>query len=150
MKVQNDRIQRNSPQSLNREMEHELRESIRYYSIQSKEVISERIHQLEKEWHMDRMLLTNAATVAGIGIVLAATISKRWLILPGVVMSFLLQHGLQGWCPPLPLFRNMGVRSYKEIDRERYALKYLRGDYGEVNVSHYRNNPDELLVSVSK
>jgi hypothetical protein len=105
MKVQNDRIQRNSPQSLNREMEHELRESIRYYSIQSKEVISERIHQLEKEWHMDRMLLTNAATVAGIGIVLAATISKRWLILPGVVMSFLLQHGLQGWCPPLPLFR---------------------------------------------
>ena len=150
MILQNDRIQRSSPDSVNREMEQELRESIRYYSIQSKEVISERIRQLEKEWNMDRMLITNAAAVAGIGVLLAATVSRKWLLLPGLVTSFLLQHGLQGWCPPLPLFRTMGVRSFKEIDRERYALKYLRGDYGEVNISHYRNNPDELLVSVSK
>ncbi|AHM62364.1 hypothetical protein D770_20575 [Flammeovirgaceae bacterium 311] len=30
---------------------------------------------------------------------------KRWLILPGVVAPFLLQHSLQGWCPPLSVFR---------------------------------------------
>jgi len=34
-----------------------------------------------------------------------------------------LQHGLQGWCPPLPLLRRLGIRTRGEIDREKYALK---------------------------
>lgn len=34
----------------------------------------------------------------------------------------LLQHGLQGWCPPLPVLRRLGVRTRGEIDREKYAL----------------------------
>ena len=44
--------------------------------------------------------------------------------------GFLLQHALQGWCPPVPVFRRLGVRTTAEIDRERYALKALRGDFG--------------------
>ncbi|WP_407921819.1 hypothetical protein, partial [Corallococcus sp. AB049A] len=28
--------------------------------------------------------------------------------------SFLLQHGLQGWCPPLPLLRRLGLRTRGE------------------------------------
>jgi hypothetical protein len=35
---------------------------------------------------------------------------------------FLLQHGLQGWCPPLPVLRRLGVRTQREIDAEKYAL----------------------------
>jgi hypothetical protein len=45
--------------------------------------------------------------------------------LPGVVLSFLLQHALQGWCPPLPILRRMGVRTRGEIDQEKYELKAL-------------------------
>jgi hypothetical protein len=48
---------------------------------------------------------------------------------PLVVGSFLLQHAVQGWCPPLPVFRRWGVRTQPEIDYERYALKALRGDF---------------------
>lgn len=44
-------------------------------------------------------------------------------------MAFLLLHGTKGWCPPLPLFRSYGVRTRSEIEREKYALKYLRGDF---------------------
>lgn len=32
------------------------------------------------------------------------------------------QHALQGWCPPLPLFRKMGIRTRKEMDAEKYTL----------------------------
>lgn len=52
--------------------------------------------------------------------------------MPAVVAGFLLQHALQGWCPPLPVFRRLGFRTQAEIERERYALKALRGDFDKV------------------
>ena len=33
-------------------------------------------------------------------------------------------------CPPVPLFRRIGIRTQSEIELERYALKALRGDFG--------------------
>lgn len=68
------------------------------------------------------MLELNAALAALTGVILAATSDKKWLLLPGIVTAFLAQHAIQGWCPPLPLFRLLGIRTRKEIDRERYAL----------------------------
>ena len=32
--------------------------------------------------------------------------------------------------PPVPILRRLGVRTAREIDIERYALKALRGDFG--------------------
>jgi hypothetical protein len=46
--------------------------------------------------------------------------------------GFLLQHALQGWCPPVSLFRRLGVRTSAEIEQERYALKALRGDFQNI------------------
>ena len=69
------------------------------------------------------MLEVNASTLALSGLALGVTVNKKWLVVPGVVLSFLLQHGLQGWCPPLPILRRLGVRTRGEIDREKYALK---------------------------
>ena len=50
-------------------------------------------------------------------------------MLPGIVLPFLFQHAVQGWCPPVPVLRRLGVRTREEIDREKYALKVLRGDF---------------------
>jgi hypothetical protein len=49
-----------------------------------------------------------------------------------IVASFLLQHAVQGWCPPVSIFRRLGVRTMREMDEERYALKALRGDFAGV------------------
>ena len=43
-------------------------------------------------------------------------------ILPGVVGAFLLQHAIQGWCPPIPILRYLSFRTAGEIDNERQAL----------------------------
>lgn len=58
-----------------------------------------------------------------------ATVDRRWFIFPAFVAGFLLQHAVQGWCPPLPVLRRLGFRTQPEIDYERYALKSLRGDF---------------------
>jgi hypothetical protein len=85
--------------------------------------------ELDAEWDIERMLEANAATVSLVGLTLGATIDHRWFMLPAVVAGFLLQHAVQGWCPPVPLLRRVGFRTPTEIDYERYALKALRGDF---------------------
>ena len=46
-------------------------------------------------------------------------------------LPVLFQHAVQGWCPPIPLLRRLGIRTSREIEIERVALKILRGDFGE-------------------
>ena len=55
------------------------------------------------------------------------------IALPIAVAGFLLQHAVQGWCPPVPVMRRLGFRTEREIDAERTALKALRGDFREIN-----------------
>lgn len=66
------------------------------------------------------------------GIVLGARGSRTWLLLSAAVTAFLLQHALQGWCPPVPVLRRLGFRTTQEIERERQAVKALRGDFAAV------------------
>jgi len=106
----------------------DTRERIDHYAARLDE-IEERLAALDREWDTERLLETNAAALTLTGVVLGAAVDRRWLILSGLVAGFLLQHGLQGWCPPLPILRRLGVRTAREIEAERYALKAARGDF---------------------
>jgi hypothetical protein len=90
------------------------------------------LDELKDEWDIERVLEANAASVVLAGVVLGATVDRRFFALSGLVGLFLLQHAIQGWCPPLPFFRRRGVRTQSEIERERYALKAIRGDFAQV------------------
>ena len=85
------------------------------------------------------------------GLVLGVTVSRKWLLLPVAVGGFLLQHALQGWCPPLIWFRRLGVRTASEIDLERFSLKVLRGDFADL-ASDSGAKPDisEVLAAVER
>jgi hypothetical protein len=91
-----------------------------------------RLSELDREWDIERVLQANASTLVIIGTMLAITVDKRFFMLPAAVFSFFLQHALQGWCPPVPALRRLGVRTAREIDRERYAIKALRGDFDRI------------------
>jgi hypothetical protein len=65
-------------------------------------------------------------------VALGYAVDRRFLLLPAAVLTFFAQHALQGWCPPIPLFRRLGVRTAREIERERYAIKALRGDFDDI------------------
>lgn len=95
--------------------------------------IEQRLRELDREWDIERALEANAATVALIGLGLGATVDRRFYLLPGAVAGFLLQHAVQGWCPPLPILRRLGFRTAEEIAAERYALKAMRGDFHDVS-----------------
>ena len=90
---------------------------------------SGRQHALDREWDTDRIIQAEAATLGLIGLALGALVHPRLLIVPKLVAAALLLHAVTGWYPSLPLFRRLGIRTGREIARERYALKVLRGDF---------------------
>ncbi len=68
--------------------------------------------------------MLTAPVIALVGTMLGAPVNRKWPLLSGgIVLPFLAQHALQGWCPPVSLFRRLGVRTRREIDGERFALK---------------------------
>lgn len=137
------RVERNTAESINRRIAEEIESRVRHYAAHP-EGIDRRLTELDAEWDIERTLEANAATLALTGTLLAAFVHKRFLILPAFVTGFLLQHALQGWCPPVPFFRKRGVRTAAEIDRERYALKALRGDFSDVaEATPARPRPDK-------
>jgi hypothetical protein len=91
-----------------------------------------RLATLEREWDIERLLQANASSLVVAGVALGYAVDRRFLVLPAVVLGFFAQHALQGWCPPIPIFRRHGVRTMREIERERYAIKALRGDFDNV------------------
>jgi hypothetical protein len=96
-------------------------------------LIDRRLAELNKEWDVERLLQTNFATLSLVGIGLASKLDKRWALLALVVPAFMIQHAVQGWCPPLAVLRRLGIRTAKEINEERFALTSLRGDFDNVN-----------------
>jgi hypothetical protein len=91
-----------------------------------------RLEELDREWDIERVLQANASTLVMLGVTLGYALDRRFLVLPAAVFMFFAQHALQGWCPPIPIFRRRGVRTMREIERERYAVKALRGDFDDV------------------
>ncbi|MCE3262326.1 MAG: uncharacterized protein K0R43_1405 [Pseudoduganella sp.] len=122
-----DRVRRSTPEHINRQIDHQTDVNVASVSGQSRAAIELRIAELDREWDIERILEVNASTLALTGLVLGVTVNRKWLMLPGLVLPFLLQHGLQGWCPPLPVLRRLGVRTRGEIDREKYVLVRLIG-----------------------
>lgn len=127
-----DRVRANTSDAINQQIDRETDARVHKFAQETPLEITRRIDELDREWDMERLLETNASALAFTGLALGIAHSKKWLIIPGIVLPFLFQHAVQGWCPPVPLFRRLGVRTRKEIDREKYALKVLRGDFAHV------------------
>ncbi len=98
-------------------------------SARSREEIDRRLRELDEEWDIERVLQTNFGIVNLLSVTLGALVARPWFALTGIAAGFMAEHALKGWCPPVPLFRRLGFRTQREINRERYALKALRGDF---------------------
>jgi hypothetical protein len=142
-----DRVRANTYEKINLRIDREIDARVREYAKKSSQEITRRIGELDREWDIERVLETNASVLAFTGLLLGVTQNRKWLILPGLVLPFLFQHAVQGWCPPLPILREMGVRTRQEIDREKYALKILRGDF---HIAELIPNSEEAALQSTK
>jgi hypothetical protein len=140
-----DRVRENTSEAVNQTIDSKMIANLQTYTDKSPEELTKRIQDLYEEWDIERWLETNASSIAFIGILLGIFGNSYWFILPLIVLIFLFQHAVQGWCPPVPLFRRLNVRTQKEIDREILALKFIRGDFENIN-----KNAIESIISCLK
>lgn len=127
-----DRVRSNTSDEVNKELDRQAAVRVREYAGSNDAELTRKIDELDREWDIERTLQTNASVLGMAGLVLGLGVNKKWLAVPGIVLPFLFQHAVQGWCPPVPIFRRLGYRTRKEIDKEKFALKYLRGDFEKV------------------
>lgn len=139
-----DRVSQNTCDSVNEQIRQQTDENIQRMAHVGREAITRRLGELDAEWDIERYIETMAPSITLAGLALGLTVNRRWLALPVFVQSFLLMHAVQGWCPPIPVLRRLGVRTTFEIDRERNALKALRGDYREM--THYRERDSQKAM----
>jgi hypothetical protein len=138
-----ERVRRHTSPALNAQIDERILHTLRLYSGKPRDLITARLNELDDEWDVERVLETNASTLALTGVALSIAVNRKWLLLTAGVLGFLFQHGTQGWCPPLPVLRRLGIRTRDEINRERFALKYLRGDFSDLN----DGEPDPLRLA---
>jgi hypothetical protein len=136
------RVRVNTCESVNQQIMRRTEASIRSAAAGGRDAIDRRLRVLEEEWDIERFVETMAPTFTLLGIGLGLTRHRAWFALPVIVQGFFLQHALQGWCPPIPVLRRLGVRTLDEIEEERFALKTLRGDFRSV-----ANSPPNIAAA---
>jgi hypothetical protein len=139
-----ERVTRHTAAEINKRIERRTDERVKRLAHAGYAAITARLAELDEEWDIERCLETGASSLVVTGTLLGALVDRRWYLLPFGVAAFLLQHAIEGWCPPLPVFRRLGVRTADEINIERYALKALRGDFATLDLS--RGNAVETAL----
>src|SRR5262249_47179601 len=132
--AETDRVRRRTSPEILEKLERELERNVRFYGGRSEAEITQRIAELEKEWSIKCYLNTNASALGLNGAGLGLVASRKWRLLSAAVGGFLLKHAVSGWCPPVPLLRRLGIKTRSELNREKFALKAIRGDFKNLNL----------------
>lgn len=116
-----DRVRRHTTPALNQTIDSKIEASIEKLRGAAPVEIRARLDELEKEWDIDQVIQSKTATLVNLGLALGGR-NRRGYLLAGLGFASLLSHAVTGWSPPLPILRRMGVRTRREIDREKFAL----------------------------
>lgn len=116
-----DRIRLHTDSLVNQTIDAKIEASIERLRGAHPEEIRCRLNQLEKEWDVDQVMQGKTALLVNLGLSVGRK-DRRAYWIAGIGFASLLSHALTGWSPSLPLLRRMGLRSRREIDREKFAL----------------------------
>jgi len=111
-------------------VEKEIQEKLnRYYNEYNAEDITARLAELDEEWDIERIMQLEGTAITIAGVILGLAVNKKWLVLPLAASLVLLTAIATNWSAPLPILHKLGFRTRVEIEKEKYALKAIRGDF---------------------
>lgn len=127
-----DGVRAGTPAAVNQRIDQRTMQRVWGYARKPPEEITRRIQELDNEWDVERVLEAQTAAVSLAGVVLSGVFRRRWLLLPAGSLGLLLQHSLMKNSLAAQLLRRVGIRTRREIDAEKYALRLLRGDFDRI------------------
>lgn len=126
-----DMIRGRTPAEINKAIDEATLDVLEQYEDASPDEIHARLRELDRTRDVEGWVELTAG-VATLCTVPFAMRSRKLGFLAAIPGAIVLAHALGAVDPLTPLLRMMGVRSKSEIDRERFALKLLRGDFERV------------------
>ncbi len=104
-------------------------ENINHY-YHNKSHIDNRLRHLEIETSIEQIFALHDVANVTAGVLLSVVSGKKkWLVLPLLVAVAQSVHVMSGVRLGTSLLHQYGFRTKAEIDKEKYALKALRGDF---------------------
>lgn len=121
-----ERVVIHTSRESNERIQERTQRRIARLAAQGPEAILRRLEELDSEWDIERVIELQASTLTLASLIIGGLRRERkWFLLGGLAQGFLLQHSVQGWCPPIPALRWLGFRTAREIEEEREALLSL-------------------------
>lgn len=142
--LDNDRVRVHTAEAVLRRIDDRTAGNVSAYADADPSVISRRLEELDREWDGDRVIEAEAAATGLAGLALGLTVSPALLGLTAFGAGAVLMHAIAGRYPLMPVFRRLGIRTGREIARERYALKALRGDFVAIG-----SRPDTVMTAAA-
>ena len=131
MSLETDRVRRHTAAAVLRRIDDTAVAHLLECASGGTDSIAARLHELDREWDVDRAVETETAFTGLAGLALGVLVRPVFLAAPAFAAAMLTLYAVTGRHPLMPLWRRLGLRSAREIARERHALKVLRGDlYG--------------------
>ena len=126
-----DMVRDLTPSGINKAVDEATLESLERYRNASPEEIEARIKELEGSWDLECYVELGSALLTIGGLALAYR-TRKMLFLPLAVQGLVLAHSLPFFDPLTPMLRTFGIWTRQEIEREKQALKLMRGDFSRV------------------
>nr|WP_233278266.1 hypothetical protein [Myxococcus stipitatus] len=128
-----DSARSHTPVMVNRRIDQHVEACVRHMATRAdRPEMSRYLQRLEREWDLNRAVMVATAALGALGLLLGKKDGGRWRVLSGVAAAALLQHGVFGFGPLSGPLRALGVRTRREIDLEKFAIKALRGDFERI------------------
>ncbi|HEU4648581.1 MAG TPA: hypothetical protein VFS33_05940 [Gemmatimonadales bacterium] len=121
-----DRLRQRTADRIRARLDERMLARLRRETAADPRRLTRRMKELDQQWNIERILEGTAAAAVLTGVGLGATVDRRFLVLPAVVLLLWLQQAAAGWCPPAAVLRRFGLHTRREIETERQALEQLR------------------------
>src|SRR4051812_553093 len=86
------RVPQHTAAHVNEQIRRDTEARVARVAARGRPAIDRRLAELDREWDIERTLEANAASFVLLGTALGALADRRFLLLPAVVGTFLLQH----------------------------------------------------------
>jgi hypothetical protein len=130
-----DHIRQSSPPEINKTIDRDTLDILEQYKDASPDEIHARLQELDASRDLESYVEMVGGGLAIAGALLASRDRRMWLV-PAVAGALVVAHALPMRDPLTSLLRYFGIWSRQEIEREKHALKALRGDYRRVQRDH--------------
>ena len=119
-----------------------VKDSVRFYGSLGSQAVVDRLKALEDEPDLETVATLGLAGMGVLALVFGMLGSRLWRLLAWAVLPLIFAHARGRLAGPGEFLKTLGLRSRKEIEEEKYALKALRGDFRDMGGFRPDGTPD--------